>query len=259
VLLAIDVGNTNTTCAVFDGERLAADWRIGTVARRTEDEYSALFSVLLERDGLAFDQIDGAAISSVVPAAIFPLVKFARLRLHIENPVVLSAEDAGIRVNYLPKTDVGADRLANAVAAHAFYGGPVIVVDFGTATTFDAVGADGTYLGGAIAPGIETAVEALVAKAAQLRRVQYVRPPSAVGKTTVESLQSGVLFGFAGQVDGIVARFREEIGAEARVVATGGLAELIASESRTIQEINPLLTVQGLRLVWERRRTSNRG
>jgi type III pantothenate kinase len=166
---------------------------------------------------------------------------------------VLNGEDAGIEVRYFPKSDVGADRLANAVAAHALYGGPVIVVDFGTATTFDAVGADGTYLGGAIAPGIETSMDALVAKAAQLRRVQYIRPRAAVGTSTVESLQSGALYGFAGQVDAIVERFREEIGRDARIVATGGLAEFVAPESRTIQETNPLLTLTGLRLVYERK------
>lgn len=254
MLLAIDVGNTNITFAVFDGSRLAASWRIGTVARRTEDEYSVLLCGLFQRDGLSTQQIDGIAISSVVPATIFPLSKLAKHQFHIEDPFVLrSGEDAGIAVRYFPQTDVGADRLANAVGAHELYGGPVIVVDFGTATTFDAVAADGTYLGGAIAPGIESSVEALVAKAAQLRRVQYVRPASPVATTTVESLQAGVLYGFAGQVDGIVERFREEMGKNARVVATGGLAGLIASESKTIEEVNPMLTLEGLRLVYERR------
>ncbi|MBI2843663.1 MAG: type III pantothenate kinase [Armatimonadetes bacterium] len=260
MLLAIDVGNTNTAFAVFEGEKLVANWRVGTVARRTEDEYSVLLSGLFERDGIAFGQIDGIVISSVVPAVIFPLVKFAKRQLGIDDPLVLKAgEDAGIKIRYFPESDVGADRLANAVAAHALYPGPVIVVDFGTATTFDAVGADGTYLGGSIAPGIETSVEALVTKAAQLRRVQYVRPAAAVATTTVESLQSGVIFGFAGQVDGIVAKFREEIGSDARVIATGGLADLIASESKTIQEVNPLLTLQGLRLVYERRKSRRSG
>ena len=253
MLLAIDVGNTNTTLAVFDGDIMTADWRIKTDSRRTEDEYGVLFEGLFKLNGLAFDCIDGVAISSVVPAAVSPLTKFAKTRLRVENPFILRAsEDAGIEVRYSPKTDVGADRIANAVAAHALYGGPVIVVDFGTATTFDAVGADGTYLGGAIAPGIEISVEALVARTAQLRRVQYIRPKSAVAATTVESLQSGIIFGFAGQVDGIVEKFREEIGNDARVIATGGLADLVASESKTIEEVNPLLTLQGLRLVYQR-------
>lgn len=254
MLLAIDVGNTNTALAVFEGERIVASWRIGTVTRRTEDEYSVLLASLLDRDGLSMADIDGVAISSVVPATIFPLINLAKEQLHVDDPLVLRAgEDAGIDVRYHPKTDVGADRIANAVGAHALYGGPVIVVDFGTATTFDAIAADGTYLGGAIAPGIETSVEALVAKAAQLRRVQYVRPPSAVATTTVESLQAGVLFGFAGQVDGIVEKFREEMGRESRVIATGGLAELIATESKTIEKVDPMLTLVGLRLVYERR------
>ncbi len=252
MLLAIDAGNTNTTFAVFDGERLAADWRIGTVTSRTEDEYGVLLYGLFSRDGLSFDTIEGVAISSVVPATIFPLVKFSKVYLGVDDPLVLGkGVDGGIEIRYNPVTDVGADRIANAVAAHETYGGPVIVVDFGTATTFDAVAADGAYLGGAIAPGIETSVEALVAKAAQLRRVQFVRPPSAIGTSTVESLQAGVVFGFAGQTDGIVHRFKEEMG-EAKVVATGGLAGLIAEESKTIEVVDPLLTLRGLRLIWER-------
>jgi len=166
---------------------------------------------------------------------------------------VLNADNAGIEVHYNPKTDVGADRLANAVAAYTLYGGPVIVVDFGTATTFDVIGADGSYLGGAISPGIETSVEALVAKAAQLRRALYVKPPSVIGASTIESLQSGVVYGFAGQVDGIVRKLREEMGEDVQVIATGGLAGLIAAESKTIKQIDPLLTLHGLRLIYERR------
>lgn len=253
MLLAIDVGNTNTTFAVFNGEHIAADWRIGTVARRTEDEYVVLVSGLMERDELESRMIDGIIISSVVPATVFPLVRLAAKQFGIDNPIVLNADNAGVDVRYNPRTDVGADRLANAVAAHALYGGPVIVVDFGTATTFDVVGADGAYLGGAISPGIETSLEALVTKAAQLRRVMYVKPPSVIGTSTIESLQSGVIYGFAGQVDGIVEKLREEIGKDARVIATGGLAVLIASESRTIEKVDPLLTLNGLRLIYERR------
>lgn len=252
MLLAIDVGNTNTTFAIFEGERIAADWRIGTVARRTEDEYVVIISGLLARDGIEPRMIDGIIISSVVPAAVFPLVRFSAKQFGIDDPMTLNAGNAGIEVHYHPVTDVGADRLANAVAAHAIYGGPVIVVDFGTATTFDIVGADGAYLGGAISPGIETSVEALVAKAAQLRRVLYVKPPSVIGTSTIESLQSGVVYGFAGQVDGIVRKLREEMGEDVRVIATGGLAELIAAESKTIEQVDPLLTLHGLRLIYER-------
>ncbi len=254
MLLAIDAGNTNTTFAVFDGELLVADWRIGTVVRRTEDEYGVLLAGLFAKSALTFSQIDCVAIASVVPGAVLPLVQFSKQELDVAEPLVLSGAEAGIEVRYFPQTDVGADRLANAVAAHAMYGGPVIVVDFGTATTYDAVGSDGTYLGGAIAPGIETSVEALVAKAAQLRRVQFVRPSSAVATTTAESLQSGVVFGFAAQVDGMVEKIRGEIGREAHVIATGGLAGLIAAESETIQVVNPLLTLQGLRLIYDRQR-----
>ncbi|MEN6520697.1 MAG: type III pantothenate kinase [Armatimonadota bacterium] len=253
MLLAIDVGNTNTTFAVFDGENIEADWRIGTVARRTEDEYLVLVSELMEHDNLKPDMIDGVIVSSVVPATVFPLVRLAAKLFGISDPLVLNADNAGVDVHYNPRSDVGADRLANAVAAHALYGEPVIVVDFGTATTFDVVGADGAYLGGAIAPGIETSLEALVTKAAQLRRVMYVKPPSVIGKSTIESLQSGVIYGFAGQVDGIVEKLREEVGKNARVIATGGLAALIASESRTIEGVDPLLTLNGLRLIYERR------
>ncbi|HOM71096.1 MAG TPA: type III pantothenate kinase [Armatimonadota bacterium] len=252
MLLAIDVGNTNTTFAVFDGERIAADWRIGTVHSRTEDEYSVLLAGLMQLAGLKPQDISDVAISSVVPAVMFPLLKLTRNLFGISDPFVLNADTAGIEIVYHPKTDVGADRLANAIGAHAVYGGPAVVVDLGTATTFDAVGADGAYLGGAIAPGIEISVEALAVKAAQLRRVQYVKPKSAVATTTVESLQSGVFFGFAGQIDGIVEQFRSEIGRDARVIATGGLAELISTQSKSIEVVDPLLTLHGLRLAFER-------
>ncbi len=257
MLLAVDVGNTNTTFAVFDGDRLLADWRIETAARRTEDEYSVILDALLSRDNISRRQIDGVVISSVVPTVVAPLVKLARKFFGVGDPFVVSrGEDIGVNVRYQPRTDVGADRIANAVAAHEIYGGPVIVVDFGTATTFDAVAEDGTYLGGAIAPGIETSVEALVARTAQLRRVPYSKPSSAVGTSTVESLQSGIVFGFAGQVDGIVERMKKEIGDGVKVVATGGLADVVAPESHTIEEIDPLLTLKGLRIIYERSRRS---
>jgi type III pantothenate kinase len=253
MLLAIDVGNTNTTFAVFEDARIIANWRIETAARRTEDEYSVILDALLARDGLNCRQIDGVIVSSVVPTTIDPLVRMARDFFGVKSTVVVGrGEDVGIGVRYQPRTDVGADRIANAVAAHNIYGGPVIVVDFGTATTFDAIAEDGTYLGGAIAPGVETSVEALVAKTAQLRRVEYSKPDSVIGTSTVESLQSGIVFGFAGQVDGIVERMKEEIGGSVKVVATGGLAEIVGAESRTIEEIDPLLTLKGLQIIYSR-------
>lgn len=255
MLLTIDVGNTNTTFAVFDGQTLKADWRIGTVSRRTADEYAALILTLFEAKGLSFGDIDGAAISSVVPATIDQLVLLADKHLGISSPLVLSAGlDLGVEIRYRPTTDVGADRIANAVAAHAKYGGKVIVVDFGTATTLDAVGEDGAYLGGAIAPGIQVSLEALLDKAARLTGVQLAAPERAIGDSTSASLQSGVIFGTAGQVDALVERFQKEMGGGAKVIATGGLAELIAPHSRTIECCDPMLTLDGLRIIYERTR-----
>ncbi len=255
MLLAIDVGNTNTTFAVFDGETLKADWRIGTVSRRTADEYAATLLMLCSEKGLFFAGIDGAAISSVVPSAIDALVLFAQKHLNVQSPLVLSADlDVGITVNYHPVTDVGPDRIANAVAARGKYGGKVIVVDFGTATTLDAVSDDGCYLGGAIAPGIQVSLEALVSRAARLTGLRLTAPDRAIGDSTLGSLQSGMIYGTAGQVDALVDRFQQEMGGGATVVATGGLAELIAPHSRTIEACDPLLTLEGLRIIYERTR-----
>lgn len=253
MLLAIDVGNTNITFAVFDGENVRADWRIGTVARRTGDEYAGLLISLLAERGLRLADIDGMIIASVVPAALDALMRFSRKHLHIDSPMVVSAEmDLGIKVNYHPSGDVGADRIANAIAAHAKYGGKVIVVDLGTGTTLDAVSENGDYLGGAIAPGIQISLEALFARAARLTGVRLIAPDKAIGDTTAGSLQSGIIFGFAGMVDALVTRFQAEIGGGARVIATGGLADVIADHSRTIECCDELLTLEGLRLIYER-------
>ena len=255
MLLAIDVGNTTITFAVFDSDKIRADWRVGTVTRRTGDEYAALMLILFGEQGLAFKDIDGVAISSVVPATVDALVRFSRNHLHIGDPMVLGPDvDFGVKVDYHPISDVGADRIANAVAAHAKYGGAVIVVDFGTATTLDAVSANGDYLGGAIAPGIQISLEALFSRAARLTGVQLTAPEKAIGTSTAESLRSGIIYGFAGQVDALVDRFQAEMGGGAKVVATGGLAEVIAAHSRTIECCDDLLTLEGLRLVWERTR-----
>jgi len=255
MLLAIDVGNTNTTFAVYDGEALKADWRIGTVNRRTADEYAAMLMMLCTGKRIAFSDINGAAISSVVPSTIDPLARLARKHLNIASPLVISADlDLGISINYRPVSDVGADRIANAVAARARYGGKVIVVDFGTATTLDAVSEDGCYLGGAIAPGIQVSLEALVSRAARLTGLQLTAPDKAIGETTTGSLQSGIVFGAAGQVDALVDRFQDEMGGGAKVIATGGLGELVAPHSRTIEDCDPLLTLEGIRLIYERTR-----
>jgi len=253
MLLAIDVGNTNITFAVFDGEQIKADWRIGTVTRRTGDEYAGLLISLFGGRGLTLSDIDGVIVSSVVPATVDALTRFSKKHLGIDSPLVLSAEmDLGIKVNYHPRGDVGADRIANAIAAHAKYGGKVIVVDLGTGTTLDAVSDDGEYLGGAIAPGIQISLEALFSRAAKLTGVRLVAPDKAIGDTTAGSLQSGIIFGFAGMVDALVDKFQAEMGGGAKVIATGGLADVVADQSRTIECCDELLTLEGLRIIYER-------
>ncbi|MGI6296355.1 MAG: type III pantothenate kinase [Armatimonadota bacterium] len=253
MLLAIDVGNTNITFAVFDGPTVKADWRIGTVVRRTGDEYAGLLiSLFAERD-LELADIDGVIISSVVPSAVDALSRFSHKHLNIAEPIVFTVDkNPGIKINYHPVRDVGADRIANAIAAHSKYGGKVIVVDLGTGTTLDAVSEDGDYLGGAIAPGIQISLDALFARAAKLTGVALVAPDKAIGDTTAGSLQSGIIFGFAGMVDALVDRFQQELGGGAKVVATGGLSDVIAEHSRTIELCDDLLTLEGLRIIYDR-------
>lgn len=245
-LLAVDVGNTQTMLGLFDGAELRDHWRVATEAHRTGDELGALLGRFLDVAAL-----DGICLSSTVPALVREYESFAERWARAPLLVVGPGTRTGIPIRYDDPREVGPDRIVNAVAARERYGAPCIVVDFGTSTNFDAVSAAGEYVGGVLAPGVAISMDALFASAARLVKVDFVEPPSVIGKTTVHALQSGLVYGFAGQVDGIVERMRGELGAAARAIATGGLAELIAPHARTIEKVDPFLTLKGLRLVWE--------
>jgi len=251
VLLTIDVGNTNTVIGCFEGEHLVESWRIKTDARATADEIALLLR------GLLADQLkpDGIAACSTVPAVLHELRwVFERYYSDVAVVIVEPGVKTGVPILYDNPREVGADRIVNALAAFHLFGGPAIVVDFGTSTNFDVVSDRGEFLGGALAPGIEISVDALAARAARLLKVELVRPRSVIGKSTVEALQSGIIFGFAGQIDGLVRRIAAELDADPVVVATGGLATLVMDEAETSTEHEPDLTLIGLRLVFERNR-----
>ncbi|HEY3106169.1 MAG TPA: type III pantothenate kinase [Gaiellaceae bacterium] len=254
MLLAVDVGNTQTVLGLFEGENLVEHWRIATESERTGDELAALYSDLLRLRGRSFEDVSGVCLSSVVPLLLRAYEDL--VQRHIKAPLLVLGPGTrtGLPILYDDPREVGPDRIANAVAARERYGAPCIVVDFGTSTNFDAVSAEGEYVGGVLAPGIEISMEALFARAARLTKVDFVEPEAVIGKTTVASLQSGLVYGFAGQVDGIVEHMRAELGDTAPAIATGGLAELIAPHSKTIEKVDPLLTLDGLRLVWDRNR-----
>ncbi len=257
MLLAIDVGNTNIVLGVFDGARLACSWRLATQRDRTGDELGIMVAELFAHGSVARDVVDGIVVSSVVPQLTRPVTEMCRRYFNRDALVVDPATNAGMPVLYEPPTDVGADRVVNAVAAYELYGrsrkAPIIVVDFGTATTFDAITAPGEYLGGVICPGIQISADALFQRAARLPRVDVQKPANIIGRTTVSSMQSGLFFGYVGMIDGIVERMRRELGEpRALCVATGGLAEILAGETKTIEEVNPDLTLLGLRMIWER-------
>ncbi len=255
MLLAVDVGNTQTVIGMFDDGSLVRHWRVATEADRTADELGALLDRLLELSDLDYDAVDGVCLASTVPVLVREYEAFAELYARAPVLVVGPGVRTGVPIQYDNPHEVGPDRIVNAVAAKARYGCPCIVVDFGTSTNFDAVSRDGEYLGGVLAPGIEVSMDALFSRAARLVKVDFVEPPSAIGKSTVHGLQSGLVYGFAGQVDGIVAAMRGELGQDARVIATGGLAGLIAPHSGTIELVDPDLTLEGLRLVWELNRS----
>lgn len=254
MLLAVDVGNTQTHLGVFHNEELLREWRFATDARRTADELALMFGQFLGQADLSFSsQIDGVAISSVVPRNTQELREMTQRYFGFDAVVVEPGTRTGVSILTDNPREVGADRIANAVAAHHLFAGePVIVVDFGTAITVDAVSAKGEYLGGAIAPGIDTSATALFSSTDQLRRVELVAPPSPIGKTTVTSLQSGIIFGTAAMVDGLVERVSEAMGGGARVVATGGLSPVVAEHCRTIEKLEPMLTLLGLCIIFER-------
>jgi type III pantothenate kinase len=250
-LLAIDVGNTHTTAAVYQGEELLHDWRISTVRSATTDELAAQHEGILNLRGGSVTALDGMVVASVVPSLTAGYRHLAELYLDRPALVIGPGVRTGMPIDIDNPHELGADRIANAVAAHHRHGGPCVVVDFGTATNFDVVSAEGSYIGGAIAPGVEVSAAALTDRAARLVKVDLVAPARVIGRSTVECLQSGIVFGTVAMVDGMVARIREEVGAPATVVATGGLAGLICQFSAQIDEHEPLLTLEGLRLVHE--------
>jgi len=256
MLLVIDTGNTNTTLGVFDGSSLVVHWRLTTARVRTVDEYGVYARNLFEIAGIDFKAITAIAIASVVPPLNYTLKRMAEDYFHLTPLMIDHTTDMGLEILYNPPSDVGADRLVDAVAAIHKYGAPSIVVDFGTATTFNAIDARRRYLGGVITPGISISSEALFQRAARLPPVEIKRPEKVIGSSTVGSMQSGLYYGYVGLVDGILKRMLEELGADTRVIATGGLASLIATGSEYITTVDPTLTLEGLRLIYERTKSS---
>jgi type III pantothenate kinase len=250
VLLTIDIGNTNLTLGLYEGELLGPRWRLATDHEKMPDEYGLQLVGLLAHAGLAIKDINGICLASVVPPLTGKVLLACKQYLGQEPLVVDAGVKTGVRVLYEDPRAVGADRIADAAAVQRLYGGPACVVDFGTATTFDGISKAGDYLGGAIAPGINIASEALFVRTAKLPRVDLQRPPTAIGRNTVHAMQSGLLFGYVALVEGMVVRFRAELGPEMKVIATGGLAELIAEETKVLQIVAPWLTLEGLRIIW---------
>ena len=250
MLLGFDIGNTNIVLGVYEDNKLLQHWRVSTDRLKTGDEYGMLINNLFTYGGLSIKDIEAVIISSVVPPLVVPLVKMCQRYFKVEPLIVGPGIKTGISIKYENPREVGADRIVNAVAAHHKYHGPLIIVDLGTATTFCVVSENGDYLGGAIAPGIGISTEALYQRAAKLPRIELVKPKTVICRNTVTSMQSGIIYGFVGQVDGIVNRMKEELGRDAFVVVTGGLANMICPESRTINAVEQFLTLEGLQVIY---------
>jgi type III pantothenate kinase len=253
VLFVIDVGNTHIHLGVFRKDELVAHWDVSNDGSRTVDELGLLLKSLLAESGLAAEELTGVSAACVVPPVCATIEAAFRKYFGLKPFFAGPETERKILESFDDPREVGADRIANAVGGFHRYGGPLIVVDFGTATTFDAIAADGSYLGGAIAPGLAISIEALFKRAARLPRIELVRPPRAVAQDTVSGMQAGIIFGYAGLVEMLVRRIRREIGEEAEVVATGGMAELIVRETGIVEKVDPHLTLEGLRLIFERR------
>ena len=254
MIFVLDVGNTNTVLGVYDEEVLKYHWRIETSRNKTEDEYGMVIKSLLQHEGLTFDQFDGIIISSVVPPIMFALERMCKKYFGIKPLIVGPGIKTGLNIKYENPREVGADRIVNAVAGIQEYGSPLIIVDFGTATTYCYINEEKQYMGGAIAPGIGISTEALYSKASKLPRIEISRPDGIIGKNTVSAMQSGILYGYVGQVEGIVNRMKAQSNLEPTVIATGGLATLIANESTVIDVVEPFLTLKGLQLIYKRNR-----
>lgn len=252
MILVLDVGNTNIVLGIYQGKKLIKSWRMSTDKNKTSDEYGIQIRILFHYSNIRYEDIEAVVLSSVVPPVMPALEGMAEKYFGVKPLVVGPGVKTAMPIRYDNPKEVGADRIVNAIAAYEFYGGPLIVVDFGTATTFDAISKEGEYLGGAIAPGIGISTEALYTRAAKLPRIELGKPKKVIGKNTETSMQAGIIFGFVGQTDGIVTRMKQEMGGKAYVVATGGLAELISKESANIDRVDPNLTLEGLRIIYER-------
>ena len=251
MLLAIDLGNTNLTFGLFEGDRLRHDWRLATRRDSMPDELGLVMVQLMRQEGFEPRDVDAVVVASVVPPLNTSLISAIDRYFGREPLMVGPGVKTGLKIHYRDPKEVGADRIVAALAAFKKYGGPLIIIDFGTGTTYDVVSPDGDYLGGAIAPGLGISVDALYERAARLQRVELKAPETVIGRTTVESMQAGIIYGYTAQVEGMVARIRKELGQEARVIATGGYAGLIAAQTRVIEVVDQRLMLEGLRLIHE--------